>query len=531
MTLRYRLCMPLAAIACAMPVAQAAAAPVLAQATAKILPEPKPGSNYLQCDGAPNNMTAGETTARLIGAVTLLALFAPPPESYDASKRKLAAEGVAACSALIDGEKKEGNPARRVQLILARAIHRIEAKDYQAALDDVKIAEAEASAAGLTANPYFARSQGRALGMIRSAALFRLGRPEDAQAASLDGTATIRQSTALNWVPDYTVYVRNGAPAEEQLLHWRTLNHLMYSRAEAARLEELGRFTEAAALRDAMMGYNAKTTTKGRNSLLIAEAALSHALGGDMTGATKLAADAHANFDKNTADGNPDSSGSEYVEVMDLLTIVTTAQTDLKAARRLFAGRSAWPSASLGSVIEVDRRLRTGASADELIGSLAKTPEQMLTERADAARAAALTSDGDNKTLWRLLPRTIGASSYEAVSKRAWNTKKSPLLVPIDPKKPRSYDILALSYGDPVVERDAFKLHAALLAKARGQQGFAILQIYNDSTDYVSAVILTGNRGDPGLAAPIFNDADAVIADLSTIIPSPEVLTARKDKH
>jgi hypothetical protein len=103
--------------------------------------------------------------------------------------------------------------------------------------------------------------------------------------------------------------------------------------------------------------------------------------------------------------------------------------------------------------------------------------------------------------------------------------------MPIDPKKPRNYDILALSYADPLVERDAFKLHAALLAKARGQQGFAILQIYNDSTDYVSAVILTGNRGDPGLAAPIFNDADAVIADLSTIIPSPDVLAARKDKH
>jgi len=531
MMLRYRLGMPLAAVACAMPLAQAIAAPDTPQATARTLPEPKPGSNYLQCDGAPNNMTAGETTARLIGAITLLALFAPPPESYDASKRKLGAEGVTACSMLIDGDKKEGNPARRVHLILGRAIHRIEAKDYQGALDDVKMAETEASAAGLTANPYFARSQGRAFGMIRSAALFRMGHPEDAQAASLGGAAAISQSTILDAVPDYMIHVRSGAPAEEQVLHWRTLNHLMYSRVEAARLEELGRFTEAAALRDAMMDYNAKTTSKGRNSLLIAEAALSHALGGDMPGAAKLAADAHANFDKNATDGNADSSGSEYVEVMDLLTIVTTAQTDPKAARRLFAGRSAWPSASLGCVIEVDKRLRAGASSDELIGSLAKTPEQMLAERADAAKAAALAADSNNKTLWYLLPRTIGASSYEAVSKKVWNTKKSALLVPIDPKKPRSFDILALSYADPVVERDALKLHAALLAKARGQQGFAILQIYNNATDYRSAVVLTGNRGDPGLDAPIFNDADAVIADLSAIIPSPEALAARSAKH
>jgi hypothetical protein len=45
------------------------------------------GSLYLQCDGNPNNMTAGESAARLLGAVTLLGLVAPPPESADASKR------------------------------------------------------------------------------------------------------------------------------------------------------------------------------------------------------------------------------------------------------------------------------------------------------------------------------------------------------------------------------------------------------------------------------------------------------------
>ena len=533
MTIRYRLGMPLAAIACVMPLVQAGAAPDAPQATAKTLPEPKLGSNYLQCDGAPNNMTAGETTARLIGAVTLLALFAPPPEYYDASKRKFGAEGVAACSALIDGEKREGNPARRVQLILGRALHRIEAKDYQAALDDVKMAEAEASAAGLTANPYFARSQGRAFGMIRSAALYRLGRFDDAQAAALDGTSAIRNSWVLESVPDYMAAVRGGSPAEQQVLHWRTLNRLTYSRVEAARLEELGKFTDAAALRDAMMDYNSKVATKGRNSLLIAEAALTHALAGDMAGAAKLATEARTNFDRNRADGNEDSSGSEYIEVLDLLTVVTTAQTDMKAARRLFAGRSAWPSASLGCVMEVDRRLRAGASSDELIGPLAKTPDQMLAERAETAKAALLAADSNNKTLWYLLPRTIGAGPYEAVSKRVWNTKKSPLLLPIDPKKPpRNYDILVMGYADPVVERDAFKLHAALLAKARGQQGFAIIQIYDtDSNAYRSAVVLTGNRGDPGLGAPIFNDADAVIADISTLIPSPEALAARKEKR
>lgn len=35
-------------------------------------------SDYLKCDGQPNNMTAGESIGRLIGAVTLLGIFAPP---------------------------------------------------------------------------------------------------------------------------------------------------------------------------------------------------------------------------------------------------------------------------------------------------------------------------------------------------------------------------------------------------------------------------------------------------------------------
>jgi len=57
----------------------------------------KPGSLHVQCDGQPNNVTSGETAARLLGAVTLLGLFAPGPEMPDASKRKFGEAGVAVC--------------------------------------------------------------------------------------------------------------------------------------------------------------------------------------------------------------------------------------------------------------------------------------------------------------------------------------------------------------------------------------------------------------------------------------------------
>ena len=114
----------------------------------------KPGSAYVQCDGQPNNVTGGETAARFIGAVTLLGIFAPPPEAADASKRKFGAAGVAACSTLLAGDKQEGNPARRVGLFLGRAIHQIEAKNYDAAIADVALARQAANAAGLMSDLY-----------------------------------------------------------------------------------------------------------------------------------------------------------------------------------------------------------------------------------------------------------------------------------------------------------------------------------------------------------------------------------------
>ncbi len=126
--------------------------------------------------------------------MTLLALLAPPPESPDASKRKFGAEGVAACTAILDGEKKEGNVSRRIGLILARAIHQIEQKSYDAAIADAGLARTEATTAGLMADPYYARSQGRAFDLIESAALYRLGRPAEARDAALRSAASVKHS-------------------------------------------------------------------------------------------------------------------------------------------------------------------------------------------------------------------------------------------------------------------------------------------------------------------------------------------------
>lgn len=503
---------------------------IIAQPVAAAPADPieKPGSLYLQCDGQPNNMTAGESAARLLGAVTLLALFAPAAEGADASKRKFGADGVAACSALLDGDKKEGNPARRIGLFLARALHGIEAKQYQAALSDVTLARAEAVTAALSNNPYYERSQGRAADLIESAALFRLGRAADARDVAVRSAAMIKHSSlGLLTLQDYLENVRTGSPAEADYLGWKARVNVYSAGEQADRLEELGQFTEAAKCREALVDFNRASVPDTLSSSLLARSAVTLAIAGNRELAATRAKEARDNFEKRKADGKPDKDPAEFVELMDLYGIVEmTAAGDAKGARRLFSARSQWVAASFGGVLEMTRRLRAGAAADELIGGLSRDPELMWKDRADAAKAALLAKDANNKELFWLIPNYANAGTYEALSKRVWNTKKSSIVLKTKQADERKMETLFIYGVDSTAAMEAYVLHAALLAKSRGHQGFVFVPVFEKNI--IAALIMTGNRGAPGFSDILFNDAETVITDLSPILPDPETLKARK---
>jgi len=511
------------------PVAPTVAAPKTQSVPAPAASGEKEGSLYVQCDGQPNNVTGGERAARLLGAVTLLGLFAPPMESADASKRKFGAAGVAACTAQLEGEKAEGNPQRRVGLFLGRAIHRIEDKQYEAAIADARLARSEAEKIGLTSDPYFMHSRGRAFDLIEAAALYRMGKPADAREAALR-TATAQSAASLVGVPAYLLVLQTGSEAEQRYYSDRTRLFAPTGRFEADRLDELGHFAEAAHIRDALVEFDKSHAPDLVSSVWLAQSAVSWALAGGREKAAARAAEARGNFDKRTADGKPEANAAEYVELLDLYGIIDTANGgDLKAARRLFAARSQWVAASFGAVVEVTRRLRATATPDELIGGLSHDPEQLWKDRIAARQAETLARDSDNKTLFSLMPWPLTASTYEMLSKQVWRTDKSSLL--IKPKTPPTskYQQLFLYGQAPTVSLDAYMLHAALLARSRGQQGFVLMPIVTE--DFVAASFLTGNRGEQGLPDALFNDASAVIARLSPIIPDPETLKAIKEKR
>ena len=122
---------------------------------------------------------------------------------------------------------------------------------------------------------------------------------------------------------------------------------------------------------------------------------------------------------------------------------------------------------------------------------------------------------------------TANAAAYTAQSKSVWRTDKSKLIIrtKADATKSR-IELMFLPWVDPAVALDSYVLHAALLARSRGQQGFIFTPIIGDKL--LAASFRTGNRGEKGLPDELFIDAKDAIAKLEPVIPSPETLKARQ---
>jgi hypothetical protein len=484
------------------------------------------------CDGNPNNMSSGETAARLLGAVTLLGIFAPPPESADPKARKFGKEGVEACNKILLGEKSEGNTARRIELTLARAIHQIEAKDYDSALADVAEARKESAAGGYPENPYYRRSTWLGMDQIEAAALIRKNQPTEAvEAAFRQMEGARHQYLVIGQMLSYPSFVKAGDPASANLDAFN--NHMQRispdtAATRAARHAELGRFGEAAKLREAQLDVHLAFKPDNKSSIFYALAALDHALAGDWTLAEQRAGEAKTNIEARVTAGKPEETRSESSEILDLYEVLKLHRDgNSTAARRMFTGRSAWLAPSLGAVMEANRRLSVGASAEEKIGLLAKTADEMWDERKAASLAQMLAKDADNTTLFYMLKDYTKGSGWEAYSKRVWETKKKSKILG-EPVEKNGIIVAGLFdlYGEFWAQHDAMLLHTALTAKEKGHSHFYFNPLFEKGYSY--AQVRFGKAGDPGLPAELVLEPGPVIAELEQLIPPPEVLKARK---
>jgi len=482
--------------------------------------EEKPkGSAHVRCDGAPPHMDAGEVSARLLVIMASGGLLGGG-EVGDKSRRLEAEAGVAACTEAL---AEEPNDIRRVQLTLARAVHHIEAKNPEAALADAR------SVPGLAPEKLHDRGFRAGIGLgaleIEAAALARLGRGAEAEEVALKMVAAAPFDLMnLARAEQYIGLTAEMTPAKvdfyERLVR-------MYPASLTSRATDrewagdwLGSARDVEALMQIYDGF--RTDKEPDPPAFTARRALSYALGGDMAKANALAAEARAEVDRlmKTGEALNDQAGvSRAEELLDFQAVVRlSAEGKAEEARRAFTARSRWMAPSAPAVAVIAKRLRAGASPAELTGSLARDPDAVLAE-ALAAKTGALAEKRDAVALLYsgIRPYTRG-DTFSGASRRVWKVDKPSYVTKRTGKEKHNGEFVYIGdlYGSQVSE--ALMLHCALVARKRGYAGFVLAPTRKQLN---ATLVRFGNPGDPGFPVEATNDAVAVIAALSPMIPPP----------
>lgn len=485
-----------------------------------------PPSSHVRCDGRPDNMTDGELAARLVAISLVVGLLMGSPEGVDYSKREKAEAGIKACDAAIDGDpvaKKgaETNVERKAELVLARAVHRIEAKQADAAIADARGLDAVAGA--LAATPAYARSLGLSAMEVEAGALLSLGKQEEAARIGLKMAAASPYDVYNLLRAGY--YILPDQTLDEAKRAWLDAAVRMRPEALMTRIQHrdwagdyLGASADMAAFTAMFDAVAEKSTVPPGFAALDA---VRHLMAGDVDKAKLLAAQAREALPAYAASvegvRNSDrlTSAAELIDFYDI--VLKLHEGRVAEARAGFAARSRWGAVPVPIVADLLGRLRKGASPAELTGPLAATPEEL---RADARAGWLKLMTEEPKSTERLFGAVRGPvkpGSYTAAARNVWRTDKSRYLIARKLDGSAYEGVVVTGVGGSAAG-EALLLHCALVAKARGKTGFALAPI-RKRVD--SALVAFGNPGDRGVPAAVFIDADAVIAALSPRIPQP----------
>ena len=485
----------------------------------------KQPSHYVRCDGLPDNISGAETAARLIALSLVVGLLAPQHEAADISKRYSGAEGVAACDAALANETNE---VRRAQLLLARAIHHIEAKAYDAAIADAQ--EVREMRGPVASTVGFRQSLGVSASELQAAALLRAGKLPEAEHAAL---VMVDESP---WDVDNYVHALRYVGLTAPMTPERRAFLDRYTRlrpdgiSERAAVRELagdfaGSADDVTMLLNAFDSFAAPDRETPKLPATKALLADKYALAGQMEKARVLAAQARTELDALSGGAEAINRSQELEragEALDFFAVIDKlASGDADAARTAFAARSRWFAPGPFAVALLTERLRAGAKPERLTGALALKPEsirQMAFDNRIAAMTAAKTSDA---ALWRAVRSPISASAYTALARNTWRTDKSKYMITpkVAPTKPTGPgEGIVVTDGTGVPSGQALLLHAALIARARGKTGYMLLPA-RKRIDV--AVVKFGNAGDGGFPPDMTLDAAMVIAGISPTIAEP----------
>lgn len=463
-------------------------------------------SAHVRCDGNPDNVGTGESAARLLGAVTLLGIFAPPPELANQNARLAGAEGVAVCREVLE---RESNDTRRAQIIVATALHQIEADQYDAAIETARSLAAD--------RPEYAASAPFRLSLRLSAlevealALAGAGRMDEAVAKAIE-MADAAPYDLVNQLRASRVVRLSGRFGDAERAFYDRFVRLW----PAAVLERAYSRQMAGDFRGGAEDYDlwmaAERAMIGKADMLsLAHAALARALAGDVEAAERLAAESREAL---AAEPNSNIAVST-TEVLDLYGIWKNASEGrLAEARLLFANRSAWLRPAAPAVSEVARRLQAGAPAEALTGALAGDPARFREERNDRLAGELM----DDKNLFPAIRLFQAQSAFDRFAANVWREGRSRYFARQPDQRLNARLVNVARDGFGTAAGYALLLHAALTARAEGHSRFMLMPL---QTSQSLAWVRTGNAGDEHLIDAMTLEADRVIADLGRIIPRP----------
>jgi hypothetical protein len=468
-------------------------------------------SDYVKCDGQSKGMGVAEGLARLTVIIGTLGL-AGSPEQDNVTERRFGEEGIAACTrALSDGRGKTDD-RRRSRLILARAIHSLEAKKHDAALADAR--SFPAIAGEKATDPLFLRSFGLSAMEVEARSLAQAGKWSEAEDAALrmaeaSDYDVSNLSRAASLIADTSPVTDRKRALYDKLIRMNPVWRVNY----ANMLQWNGLFAEAAAVRKPLPDLFYDDLMHPR---VLAETAAVQFLSGDNQGAEANLAEARKKTEEQAGkiagkSGDIVTRMQSDIAIADehiaFCGIVRAAQSgQIEKARQLFNSRERWLAPNHSVMAYVTAQLQKGMDSN-IAGPLSRSPASYR-EAAIKAFQDRVNETTHDKSVYYLIRPYLSTGDYSRVAKQVRESPSKFMPVKQDNFKGETVSITG-SYG--VAGSEALLLHAAWVAKSRGKSGFALLLPRSVGN---SARVLFGSPEDFNLPASAFFNADKVDADL-----------------
>lgn len=203
---------------------------------------PALANDWVACDGYGAAARSGDGMSEY---ATVLLIFSPP--SYGNTARAGTAQGASAisgCDAALS-QLPAAHWRRKVNLLQARALHRVMAGQFEEALQDLDLAET----AGAQGDALFDRSQRVGLALSRALALHRLDRKEEAESLLGAAAQTRPYERGVASVATSLSGLSGETPAFIQAQEHQARLEPRYRMPVALRLFDEGRYEDFLALR------------------------------------------------------------------------------------------------------------------------------------------------------------------------------------------------------------------------------------------------------------------------------------------